>query len=56
MAVDAAIRDQRPPYPLFVHPARKPLEDAVTIEEDFGYKQLDLIDTAEVCDSGYCFL
>ena len=57
--VDEAIRDRRPPYPLFVHPTRKPLEQAVTIPEDFGMEQLHLglVDTATAsCDSGYCFL
>jgi len=55
--VDTAIRDQRPPYPLFIHPARKPLEEAVTISEDFGFEQLSLVDTDNApCDSGYCFL
>ncbi len=56
VAIDAAIRQQRPPYPLFVHSARKPLPQAVTISEDFGYEQLSLVDTADApCDSGYCF-
>ncbi len=57
--VDAAIRDKRPPYPLFVHSACKPLPQAVIIPEDTGYTQLDLggMDDADAeCDSGYCFL
>jgi len=55
--VDTAIRDQRPPYPLFVHPDRKPLEKAVKITEDFGLTQLALFDTTDMpCDSGHCFL
>lgn len=57
--VDQKIRDQRPPYPLFVHPARKPLPDAVSIPEDFGYEQLSFLDSNDFdaeCDSGYCFL
>lgn len=57
--VDAAIRDKRPTYPLFVHTARKPLDEAVVIPEDFGATQLSFLasddDDAE-CDSGYCFL
>ena len=57
VAVDMAIRDVRPPYPLFVHPDRKPLAEAVKITEDFGYEQLSLIDATELpCDSGYCFV
>lgn len=58
--VDAAIRDKRPPHPLFVHRGRLPLEQAVEIiplaqlppedqhEEDFS--------EGAACDSGYCFL
>lgn len=53
--VDARIRDKRPPYPLFVHPARVPLPEAVKIAEDYGATQLTMLDDAE-CDSGYCFL
>jgi hypothetical protein len=52
--VDTRIRDARPPYPLFVHPARIPLEEAVSIPEDHGMKQPGLFD--QECDSGYCFL
>ena len=54
--VDAAIRDKRPPYPLFVHPVRVPLPEAVKIPEDEGYVQPELFDTSDICDSGYCFL
>lgn len=54
VAVDSAIRDQRPPYQLFIHSARLPLEDAVSIPEDYGMEQLGLLD--QECDSGYCFL
>ena len=38
--VDERIRDKRPPYPLFVHPARVPLPEAVKIPEDYGATQL----------------
>lgn len=60
--VDEMLRDKRPPYPLFVHPARKPLDEAVVIPEDFDAQQLSLLDQLEPddkdaeCDSGYCFL
>jgi len=57
--VDARIRDKRPPYPLFVHPARVPLSEAVKIPEDYGYTQLALLDSDDFdaeCDSGACFL
>jgi len=55
VAVDNAIRGVRPPYPLFVHSDRIPLEDAVVIPEMFGVEQLTMIPDDE-CDSGYCFL
>jgi len=52
VAVDRAIRKARPPYDLFVHPARIPLEEVdVRNLEDRG--QLRLWD--EECD-GYCGL
>jgi hypothetical protein len=54
LKVDAAIRDVRPPYPLFVHSSRLPLEEAVSIPEDHGYSQIDMFN--EECDSGHCFL
>ena len=57
--VDARIRDKRPPYPLFVHPARVPLPEAVRIPEDYGAEQLSFLasdDEDAECDSGYCFL
>lgn len=53
VSIDAAIRHVRPPYDLFVHPARLPLEQAVTIPEDTGMMQPSLLDE---CDSGYCFV
>ena len=57
--IDKRIRDKRPPYPLFVHPARVPLTEAVVIPEDFGATQLSFLasdDNDAECDSGYCFL
>lgn len=57
--VDERIRNKRPPYPLFVHPERKPLPEAVKIPEDYGATQLELFssnDKDAECDSGYCFL
>lgn len=54
--IDLKIRDTRPPYPLFVHPARLPLDEAVTIPEDFGYEQTSMFDIQDAaCDSGYCW-
>lgn len=55
---DNAIRNVRPPGQLFVHPNRLPLERAVTIPEDSGYSQLDMLasdDADAECDSGFCF-
>jgi hypothetical protein len=52
--IDLQIRNVRPPYPLFVHTARVPLEEAVSIPEDNGYQQPGLFDAE--CDSGHCFL
>lgn len=55
--IDLQIRDVRPPYPLYVHPARVPLAEAVNIPEDYDYEQLSLIDDADAeCGSGYCFI
>jgi hypothetical protein len=57
IAVDEAIRNVRPPYPLFVHSSRIPLRNAVAIPKDYGAEQLNLFDTNLIpCDSGYCFL
>lgn len=60
LQVDAAIRDKRPPYPLYLHRRRQPLDEAVTIPEDYGASQLGLfeeIDNKDAeCDSGFCFL
>jgi 3'-phosphoadenosine 5'-phosphosulfate sulfotransferase (PAPS reductase)/FAD synthetase len=42
VAVDRAIRKARPPYDLFVHPARKPLEDVdLRTEEERGQMTFD---------------
>ena len=56
LEVDTAIRDVRPPFQLFVHPARVPLADAVQIPEDHGYAQPSMFDDDAGCDSGYCFV
>ena len=49
VAVDATIRRKRPKADLFVHPARRPLPEAISIPEDVGATQLEM-----PCDSGYC--
>ena len=59
--VDTVIRDKRPPYLLYVHANRLPLNEAVQIPEDNGYIQgklweLESNDADAECDSGYCFL
>ena len=47
--VDATIRHKRPLAPIYVHPARQPLEQAA---DDNGQLALDL----EIpCDGGVCF-
>lgn len=59
LEIDNVIRDARPPYPLFVHPKRVPLAEAVVIPEDQGLVQGGLFpveDDDAPCDSGYCFL
>lgn len=53
--VDTAIRKVRPPFELFVHPARIPLIDAVKLPEDSGFMQADMFND-DGCDSGYCFV
>ncbi len=53
--IDLAIRDVRPPYALFVHPARLPLPEAVVIPEDSGFSQASMFD-GDGCESGYCFV
>lgn len=53
---DAAIRWSRPGHRCYVHPARKPLEHAIVIAEDFGATQLAMFEEEESpCDSGHCF-
>ena len=52
---DAAIRDQRDTHTLFIHPARQPLPQAVSIPEDIGAKQLGFYEEEQPCDSGVCF-
>ena len=46
--VDASIRNMRDLHVLYVHPARKPLQEAVRIPQDEGAEQLEL------CDGGVC--
>lgn len=57
--IDNDIRHKRGRYPVFVHAARVPLEQAVSVPGDFGATQLELLasdDADAQCDSGYCFL
>mgnify|MGYP001608485152 CR=1 FL=1 len=49
--VDTTIRDKRPPFPLYVHPARKPLSAAVVLPQG---KQFEL-DLETPCDGGVCW-
>jgi len=49
---DNAVRPMRDNFPLFLHPGRKPLPEAISIPEDEGAHQLEL---DLPCDSGYCF-
>ena len=51
--IDNLVRDKRLPGQLFVHSARKPLEEAVQIPEDYGASQLEM---DMVCDSWVCFV
>lgn len=53
---DAAIRDKSTRgRPLYIHPSLKPLAQAVTLPEDYGYSQVDLL-PGPGCDSaGYCW-
>ena len=55
LEVDEAIRAVRPPFDLFVHPARMPIADAVSIPEDSGFSQAAMFD-GDGCESGYCFV
>ena len=57
--VDNKIRYERPEHTIYVHSGRKPLDEAVIIEEDYGYTQPTLIeidDSNMTCDSGHCFM
>ena len=54
LAVDSLIREKRTKMTLYVHPARKPLAEAVAIPEDFGASQATLFGEENACDSGYC--
>ncbi len=53
LAVDAAIREKRPSFSLYIHPNRLPLADAVRIPEDHGASQLEL---DMPCDGGSCWI
>ena len=53
VTVDAAVREKRPNLQTFLHPRRKPLEEAVRIPEDFGATQMEM---DIPCDSGHCFV
>lgn len=53
--VDAEIRDKRPPFQLFIHPARIPLAEAVDIPEDHGFTQTGF-DPDGKCDEGVCWV
>jgi hypothetical protein len=56
VGVDQNIRGRRPQHgPLFVHPHRRPLPEAVTIPEDEGASQLAL-EFEVPCDGGHCFV
>ncbi len=57
LQVDATIRDRRPLAELFVHPYRRPLDEAVKIPEDDGARQLVLEEMVpeQPCDSGHCW-
>ena len=50
--VDRQIRKARNLHDLFIHPARVPLAQAVTIPEDYGAQQMEL---DMPCDGGVCF-
>ena len=53
VAVDEAIRHQRPNHTLYIHSSRLPLEKAVRIPEDYGAEQMEM---DIPCDSGHCFV
>jgi hypothetical protein len=57
VSVDAMIRDRRPPYPLFISRRRLPLNEAVTLTEDAGYTQANMIgEQAEDPCGPHCML
>ena len=50
--VDESIRGRRPKHgPLYIHPMRRPLAEAVSIPEDIGAQQMDF---DSLCDGGIC--
>ena len=55
VATDELVRNQRDLHDLFVHPARKPLEQAVSIPRDHGAEQLRM-ELDVPCDGGVCFV
>ncbi len=56
IAVDESIRGRRPRHgPLYAHPARRPLPEAVSIPEDEGASQLEIA-WEQPCDGGHCFV
>ena len=52
--IDRDIRNRRDFLDLFVHNARRPLEEAVRIPQDRGLIQMEM-DLEAPCDSGHCF-
>ncbi len=54
-ATDAEVRDMRDRHILYLHPARRPIEEAVRIPEDHGARQLEL-ELEAPCDGGVCFV
>lgn len=55
IAVDRNIRERREKHLLYVHPYRRPLEQAVMIPEDEGAHQIGMFDAEQPCDSGICW-
>ena len=56
LTADLVVRDKRPAHgSLYIHPGRKPLDEAVSIPEDVGAYQLGF-EPEQPCDSGYCFV
>lgn len=54
LLVDQNIRERRPLYKLYVHAARLPLQEAVSIAEDYGASQAMLEGFEDICDGGFC--